>query len=993
MEGRSSGKLSLQPQYTMQEPSVCSVYPSCVLIWWRKPEPTSKTVDDVALSDSAAGSVKSSKEGSTATLQWIYLVERKLDKGLRRERTETTVNCSHIVLEIFYPNEEMHIRIVARGCLSGEVVAHACTSCSVDTSKTSPMPWLQCKSMKCPCIFDALLFCSNGEHCVDAIPSTCNHVKAEVESMCMLETSFSCIIVKALYTEPPFPLTTTLVYYFVMCSKPIAKQGKKLRYYDIRNFLMSDSQQASAIFCGIGEMGSASALATHLFMSSLPQSKIDLCSRVFCIAYGCPRGKLVEDRRVFLSSAAFAGHFLYYTEMMGDDSLSNEYLNGYANSFMDAHADAVNIATFRTLKGAQKTSGDASIFSVPLGVHCFPVISIASGLVSLRAHYSTAETPGEAVCQEQFDATGHLHTLAHQLLPFEDGTGGPLVPVIREMRHTIELSIVVSLTIIGANLQYGPRITCVPSCSEKTITVGVSEATPGKVHATFSLWDLFDIELLAGRCEPLDCFSLDFSLLTNLGYSVHEGYRLDIPEDVAELLFQVTRKNSCCGWLFSPPMPLIENAVAVEPLLATSLEHGSSKPLFIPQSSTELLGALGSANELVDSLKKKKQSTGFMDLLHNVTSAMATHMVPRHPAVPLPLPPPPKREAQELEAVLKDYIGGDRKVISALRAKLEAWRKRVLLALPWFDDSGYAAKLHSLLSVVDNSAPPERTAPVLLELSLLTCVVRILTTTCGLAIAGNSTPLHHYMNFETFYHKMHPVLLSLLRTRDSKVTDTLPVSHALWAVCIVFHLRCSYLYTHIIAVTGSSGCGCSTVCRAITCVRARHSRFFKGSQRVRNVLIRRVREGELDDLKEVITLGMKVTVIVVGEFPDILGMGYKVVRSSIQRALCDSRIQRFVTLLSKVDEFVGNCETRGCSDDAVEHLCEVAAAAVRGARGSEVLDNVVAISLAPSVSFLKNSVYVQNSGVPAEEFAQRLLATSMLKLEGIVGSAMGSCPS
>ncbi|KEG12317.1 Trypanosoma vivax [Trypanosoma grayi] len=952
MDVRGGDKSFLgHPGFHMREPDICAVYPTCALICWDPPRTTNELTD------------------TDRRIQWSYVVEWGTDHSLNRTSGSVTTSACHFIMEVHYPNEIINVRIIARGSVLSDIVAFSSAVCKIDASVTIPMPWLHSTSMRCRCIFDGLLFSANGAQCVEAIPPGRGIIKAEVSHARMLESSFACIVVEVVYDAPPPPIPSSIVLYFVICSKALVKQRERLRHYSIQEFL--EEKEACAVFCGIGEMGSSAALAAHLLISSVSETSRSLRRRIFCLAYGSPRRMFLEDSLMLVSSSAFSGNFLYYTSLL----LTADPFCGYSN------------ALFPTQDAKEVVNSDAADlrFNMPLGVRCGPILDLNEGCHYLQSQCSRLERLSEEECHELLDVSGHLRILSRLLLPGGDAV---LSPVITAVTHTVEDGTIVSLRITGTNLQYKPQI-CVSSQSGWPAAASVTSVSPRQVTATFSLVEMVGLESSVRR-KPLRQLRVDVAFLTDIGYTSYENHPIEVPSDVTKLLFLGCRSKLSHAWLLSLPMNLIDNAIVVEPLLTTPVTKDTHKPSFTPQISTQILGAIATASEVASHYATKKQSVSLFTLVANVAARVSNSGLPTQAMTPMPIRVPFKGEAELLHTTMGEYVNSKKRTVSTLLSKLTTWKQRLQQGLPWLSDSKYGGKVRSLLSLFENVPPPRDTPLVSLELSLFTHILRYLRNTCGVSNLRHLTSLHQSMSFETFYQHVHPLFLASVPAIESAASDILLESAALWAVCLIFHLRCCYLFTHIVAVTGCPGSGCSTMCNTITRLSAEHNYRFKWSQRVRSVVIRRAAECELDDLKEVLLLGLSVTVIVVGEFADIKGFGYKATWSSIKRSMRSAKNQRLVAFLSKVDELVEQCSSSNASlvdGDAVRILCdtaESAAVAPSVTGGADMPKRIIAVSFAPSLSFLKSSSFVRQSGLSAEEFAEKLLTKSSLEVRRIL---------
>ncbi|RNF05590.1 Trypanosoma vivax [Trypanosoma rangeli] len=935
--------------YQMGEPVICAVYPTCVFFCWDPPRPATAAIE------------------ANRSLSWTYEVEWVTSHNPNKKHSSGATPYCHAVIEVIYPNEVMNIRVVARANVSADVVAYSSTSCTMNAGVTIAMPWLHKKSMECRCIFDGLLFSTNGAQCIEAIPDELDYVKATIASVYMLESSFACIIVKAVYGDPPLPITTSAVYYFVVCSKALVRQRERLRHSGIQELL--EKGEASAVFCGIGEMGSSATLAAHIFIASIPDSLNRLRARVFCIAYGTPRRMFFEDSLVLASTLAFSGNFLYYTGLLEAPDPSSGYKNRPPPP--------------QVIKGKEAVNDTALRFNAPLGVRCGPLLDLQEGRRYLRTRCSGLETLSEEECHEHLDVSQQLRILSHLLLP---GGEAVLLPAIKAVEHTVEDGVVVCLHITGANLQYRPQI-CVSSHGGWPTQVSVTHVSPRQINATFSLVAMLSVES-SKRLKPLRRLRVDFAFLTDIGHTSYVNYTIDVPEDVAELIFLENRSEIPHSWIFSQPMNLINNAIVIEPLLTTPMTKEPRKFELVRQASTEILEALYSIGEIGSYYVIKKQNVGLLSFVANVAAKVSTSSMTSQSMTPMTIEAPLTRE-RVFERKLGEYINSKKRAVSSLLSSLATWKQRLHRGLPWMCDTNYRDKLCYLLSVFEQTRPAPDTSLVSLEISLFTFVLRFLRNTCGVENLQHLISLHHYMSFEKFYQLVYPVFLASTPTLENAAFVIVLESAALWAVCLIFHLRCSYLFKHLIAVTGCSGCGCTTICNALARLCMEQDYSFRNSQRVRNILICHSVENELDDLKEVLLLGVSVTVVVVGEFADIKGMGYKAIWGSIRRSVRNAENQRIYAFISKVDELVGLCSGRGSEldkgVDLVAVLRDTALASVSaGGAGRDVPKHLVAVSFAPSVSFLKSSRFLQLNGVSAEAFAERLLTVSLGELRRIL---------
>ncbi|RNF15090.1 Trypanosoma vivax [Trypanosoma conorhini] len=941
--------------YQMGEPVVCAVYPTCVFLCWDPPRPAA-----------AAAEVD-------RTLSWTYEVEWRTSHSPSKEHSAGTTTYCHAVLEVVYPNEAINVRIVARATVSADVAAYSSTNCTMNAGVTTAMPWLHTQSMECRCILDGLLFSTNGAQCIEAIPDGSDHVKATIASVCMLESSFACIIVKAVYDDPPLPIPTSAVYYFVVCSKTLVRQRERLRHSGIQEML--EKEEASAVFCGIGEMGSSATLAAHIFISSVPESLAGQRARVFCIAYGSPRRMFFEDSLVLASTLAFSGHFLHYTGLLEPPDPANGYNNVPSPR--------------QEVKGKTAATETALHFNAPLGVRCGPRLDLQEGRYYLRTRCSGLETLCEDECHEHIDVSQQLRILSRLLLA---GGEAALLPAIKAVAHTVEDGVMVCLHITGANLQYRPQL-CASSHGGWPTQVSVTRVGPRQIGATFSLVGMLSMES-SRRLKPLRRLRVDFALLTDIGCTSYVNYTIDVPADVAELIFLEDRSKIPHAWIFSHPTNLIDNAIVIEPLLTTPTLKEPRKFELPRQTSTELLEALASIGEVASYYAVKKQSAGLLGFVANVAAKVSSSSMVSQAMTPMAIEAPPTSE-RVLERKLGEYVHSKKRAVSSLLSGLATWKQRLHQGLPWMSDTKYRDKLRYLWSVLEKAPPAPGASLVLLEISLFTHVLRFLRSTCGMANLNHLISLHHYMSFEKFYHFVHPLFLASAPTLENAALVIVLESAALWAVCLIFHLRCSYLFRHLVAVTGCTGCGCTTMCNALTRLCVEQDYGFRSSQRVRNILICRAVEDELDDLKEVLQLGVSATVVVVGEFADIKGMAYKAIWGSLRRSVRNAESQRIYAFLSKVDELVGLCSGGGSSGsssgefekdgDLVEVLRDTAVASVSaGAAAGDVPRHLVAVSFAPSVTFLSSSRFVQLSGISAEEFAERLLTVSLGELRRIL---------
>ncbi|ORC89102.1 Trypanosoma vivax [Trypanosoma theileri] len=961
MNTTGNEKHYVQTLYLMGEPEVCAIYPTCVLICWDPPRVTNACVE------------------IERVMQWTYTIDWRTNHSLDKEYSSITTALCHAIIEIFYPNEIIYVRICATGTVSGEVVAFGSTKCSIDASVTIPMPWMHSHSMQCRCIFDGLLLSANGAQCVDAFPSVPGSIKVMIASTRMLESSFACLIVKIVYEVPPLPITSSTVYYFIICSKSLVKQRERLRHYSIQEIL--EKEKASAIFCGIGEMGSSAALAAHLFISSVSDKSNSLRERVFCIAYGSPRRMFLEDSLMLVSSSAFSGNFLYYTGLL----VAADPSCGYSNVLFPSHDVKEKQKSDHSSNNNNSNNNNRSRFrfNIPLGIRCGPLLDLKSGKYFLRTQCSGLETLSEEEHHERLDIFEHLLILSQLIFP----TGEvQLSPVINTLDHTLEDGVVVCLSIKGSNLQYRPHM-CVSTRSGWPVNVSVTSVNPRHVTATFSLVEIMYLESSV-RHKPLKRLQIDIAFLTDVGYTSFENYTIKLPGDISEILFFQTQKKLPSSWLFSQPMNLIDNAIVIEPFLTTTKIMETRGIGFTPQISTYILGEIATIAELTNHYIAKKQSVNILTFVANVAAKVSNSGMPQQAMTPMNIQIPPRREATLFEKVLGEYVISKKRTVSTLLSKLTSWKQKLQQGLPWLNDAKYVEKLRLLLSIFDK-IPPSRDIPIVsLELSLLTHLLQYLRNTCGVTNINHLKSLHQIMSFEAFYQQVHPLFLASIPASENAAIEILLESAALWTVCLIFHLRSSYLFMHLVAVTGCPGSGCTTICNTIAHLSAEEKYTFKLSERLRNVVIRRTAEYELDDLKEVLILGLSATVIVVGEFADIKGLGYKATWSSIERSLRNNKKQQILTFLSKVDELVVQCSQRDISvgKDPVCTLCEKAVALATKLAGTDAPKELVAVSFAPSVSFLKASVFLQESGISADEFARKLLDVSLSKVRGILAN-------
>lgn len=977
----AAGAMPLQPSYLMRPPKACSVYPTCVFIFWEAPRAVTQ-VDEV---ENITGQLRPS------LVQWSYVVEWTTNNSPKTEVAEMFTASSHAVLELLYPQETLQVRIVARGSCDGSEITRVSTSCTVEPGLAVALPWLHPRSMRCLCIFDALFFSYSGIHCVDAIPSSWKHVRAKMESVRLLESRFSCAIVKAVYEEPPYPITSTTVYYFVMCPKALVNPRDKLRHCDIKYLLERDQEQKPcAVFCGIGETGSSAALAAHLFISAIPPSSNELCSRVFCIAYGSPRRLLVEDYLVLASSPPFAGNFLHYTALLAPKDPLFEFTGDVLNS--DA---PVGVSGAAAGGGSPKEVHAVQHFNMPLGLRCGPVFDGTSGNVHLEARCSGVETLGREECNELLDVSTHLSMLNQLILQcYHSGdTGDILVPMINNVQHAMEDGVTVFLTIEGESLHFGPRVICTSSRNQAMAAVSVTAVTPTRLTATFSLMDMLTTKFFARHRRPPQSLLVEISLFTDHGYVSFNEYRIVIAEDISLLLFHSSHSDGPHQWIFGPPGDLVDGAISVEPLLTSLVAGGPNTSTFVPFQSTSLLSDIAAVSELVGKHAVKKPETGLYNFIFR-GAAQSTK--------PISIGSIPMHEAVLLKDALKRHAASETRDPNALRSELDPWKRRLLARLPSLDSGNYREKLLSLLLMLGGPKPAADTTAVALETLLLSKVLHNLRRSQNAIHLNYTNSLSTCMGFDVFYERMLPLALAWVKHSEEAELEALHNIATLWIACLLYHLRGAYLFTHAVVVAGCAGSGCNTLCHAIVRERAARQHHFVGTQRERVIVVRRAKLGSLADVKEALARGLGITAIVCGELSDVAGKEFFELWCSLRRMLCRRMAQRLFAFLSKVDELLGRNQLIkpleeaciGAEGGAVafQSLQRQAALAARTEwdvgsekRGEDAsLAGFVAVSFAPSVLLLRNSPFVHSSGMSAEEFAQKLMSISSYQLRRVL---------
>ncbi|CCD12077.1 unnamed protein product [Trypanosoma congolense IL3000] len=946
-------------------------------------------------------------EVKLSPLQWTYVVEWAAKNALAEEVAKVTTTFVHVVIEALCPQDALHICIVACGSFNGEVVARASTECSVEPRVALSLPWMQPRSMSCFCIFDALLFSTSGIHCVEAIPSASDHISARVESVRILESGFACVIVKATYREPPYPITSTVVYYFITCSMTLVKQRERLRHYDVKNLLERDKEQKPcAVFCGVGEMGSSAALAAHLLISAIPQSSSELCSRVFCIVFGSPRRMLVEDYLVFASSPSFAGNFLHYTSRLApsDSPPSAAESNFRTKGSPGSGHKGVDSSDTAGRGGSLAVEGNQSRhFNIPLGVQCGPLFDVTSGTVGLQVRCAGIEASCEEECNESFHVPSHLSILSEVI--FRSASKGHerlLQPAVRSLDHTLEDGVIVRLCIVGENLHFGPSVTCNLPQEEVTAKVCITDTTPTQLTATFSLVDLVATKLVKRRRRPLRCVRLDFCLFTDYGRASYGGLRVAIPEDIALLLFQASLRDLPQGWIYAPPNELIDGALFVEPLLTSLTAEGSTSSDFTSFQSTSMLSSLAGVAELLGTPAAKKDVTGIYNYIFG-GDAQVTR--------PINTEPIPNGDATRLKAALSRHAESVTRDVAVLQTLLQPWKERLLRRLPWLRGRLYKEKLHSLLRLFENSHVPTDVSIVSLELSLFTKVLWNLRCYPSATSLNHRKSLHLTMGFDTFYQRMFPLILTFLPGTQEAVLESFHVIGALWIVCLLLHLRYTYMFTHVVVVAACGGSGGATLCRAIIRESATNKCSATESESPQILIVRRARANTLGDVKEALLRGVGITAIVCGELSDIADEEFWVMWSCLRRALCGGMGQRLFTFVSKVDELTSRCwlikpidtahgdgKESGKDGTAALRCFWQRTISITHAEWEKVLEKrgegaaiagFVAVSLAPSMTCLRNSPFVQSSGLTAEEFSQKLLSASLCQIRRILAGAGG----
>lgn len=1019
--------------FVLQPPTVSAVYPNFAIVVWYTPQtagssvsrsPSPSTTSNAGLSTSSQTPAPSTS-GLVGRIVWRYTTEWNCECLAECEPVSVTSGSTHIVLPTPHTGETYHLRVVARGTLGGDTVALTSARASLLARCTVPMPWMAKEALYHPCLFEALLLAVNSTDPLAAVPA--HHPLRERLTMRTtepqsLESGVSVHVVRRDYQQRLCPFTTPVVHFFV-----VRGHGQRSRrggqgcwpYAALLEEMKQD--EASVVFCGVGELGHLAVLAAHRLLQAVQGQCPEVVHRVLCLAYGTARRCLQDDPALLRTTAHATGNFLFYT----GDLHTADGGSGFANSAVFASGGP------KPPPASKEVDRVGAFLNVPLGVRVGPLLDLHSGGHVLQAVISTMATVTEAERMECLEANEHLQLL-EQLQRVHQGRHGaqgvaatashpPLLsPTVESTTCTLEEHGEVVLTLHGSSLHYCPALTCVMVCEDDPndpvhpVLPTLKTVQPHTLSAGVSL-----LPCLWNACTTLSCggergrhggrapalpqtIPLEALLHTSMGVTAPFSVPVDVPGDVMELLALASSSSGDergVAWLTAAPDALLEAALQLEPFLATQSAHPSraEQRQFIPTVSCTLLGMLASAAELRAAYTTKRSTPHSSGLLAFVANVAARVTAPRPGSASTTVPTlrmPALREADYLAATLREFALATKADAAAYTSRTASWKRRVLASLPWLQGAAYVAEVRWLLMVLPGPEVSDAGGVVFQETQLYARVVQYLRDVCGVSVSFPRR-VCEAIPFEAFYELVYPLFLPSAGSTAQVEHEVVTGVVSMWVACVVYELRCAYCFAHYVAVIGCRGSGCSTVASAVEGLCAEHSLRYIHTARSRQFVVRTVPEGEYHRLRHLLRLGLSVTVLVVGEVDDIAQDALKAMirRARADVAAADHALfrRRAQLLLSKADEHLDFAELAEETPEEVSCLSEAVLQSISARARDGCGDDLMAISLAPSEHCVRASHFSET--VDVEQFTAALQQTSLRLLWDVLkaDAELGHC--
>ncbi|GET88839.1 hypothetical protein, conserved [Leishmania tarentolae] len=936
---------------TFEPPSVVAVFSSHAVLCWQQPctSHTTPFAEHIA---------------------WNYQIEYNCSCRARQQPYHTTGSNTFVLLATPHEGETYYVRVVAKASFAGSTSGLVSAKVAFTASCNVAIPW-RFSARPPVCIFDALYLSANVEACDIAALSaargftTDNQAELDGKGFCyILEGDVAVHAYRMLYSDTAVLAIgqARTVYYLVATTR--LHTGKRTRATELLK--MMQREEASIVFCGIGDGGRLALCAAMTFLSFLTTVCPARCASVLCITYGTPRLLLKEGRRLLAHTLPLSGQLLHFTQLppvehaplMGDMVVLSQRGSGvavdtpplgYANGFYH---------------------------NMLLGVQCRVTDS-----TGLHFHFSSPEELlTEAEEAQTFDVAGKLRALSELFFPsspqwlspsvtsFSCRTEGPLLHVSVE----------------GANLHYCPRVTLTPSHHRGTpLFPRVTTSTPLHLECTtcFLPW----VQQCAAQYGLHSAVPWNVSAFLLVQTSLGTAFApapatVILPEDLFEL-FCVAQQGSA-PWSVEAAPGLVECTLQLQPLYALAATDGVvcsnaagnalHNPLF------ESLCTLATAAEVILSSGHAgatvKPGSGILGFL----SSVGARLSPRTADAPTDMLPAlcaPGIQAAYLENALKEWRDAGFTGTEVWQLRCASWSQRIFGGLSPLSSVSYRNTLVHMLCKLDGDVEIDEDTPLtFIEACLYAHTKYYISST-------HSSPVHMdqllctELSLRSFYGAVARVFKTDASSASSSPLPYLRESMLLWALCHCFELRREIARTTFCCTVGCSGGGVSTLSSCISSLlHSEEDRRHRRSGTCFRTIQCRVASSGLSAVYLAAQTGVRCCVFLAAEAADLKGVQYTSTSVHMEEHLTYSG-QHLFRVVTKADEYL-----QSISDLRRELESEISVEALMSRLGSELLggwgpeEKRLVVALAPSTSRLVELIACTPTEVV--QYVQRLRSHS-----------------
>jgi hypothetical protein len=951
--------------FHFEPPVVMALFPSFVVVCWERPRALTK----FAFAEHAS---------------WEYVIEYCCSCHMRHQPYAKSTMDTYALLATAHQGETFYVRLVARASFAGSMAGLVSSKTTIVAKSNMTMPWSAASPSLC--IFDGLYLCATNTWASPAaalsVMNDRRRSAAQPEHRCVLSESFAVCVLegdiefrlhRATYEEPVPPSNKRIIYYMVATGRR-NRAGQRMRDKDVESILRRDD--ATLVFCGVGDGGALALKSAHALLSSFITSCPALCRLVFCITYGTPRAFLKDGPQLLAHTLPHSYQFLHVTQLpLKDGGVAGSVAwDGtlVSQRWAGGRRDALS---------PQLHTGyvDGFYENVLLGVQCSIAHRGRGCGHGLLFHASSPLLPlTQAEENEVFDVEAQLQRLAHILMP---GLPSLLAPAITSLRCRSEGPFL-HLTVDGINLQFCPRLTLLPP-QRAALFPCVTACAPHQLMCVGSLLPWIEACASASGEDDInavvDCQKkgLDVPLCVLLQTSCGTcatcpgAVVASLPRHLVELYRFAAQETP---WAKAAPSQLLEAALQTQPLYmlcqsspSSALTDATLNPMAAVLCSLASAAETALAEKMRSGVAASSAAASVFGFISDMAArfSSAVTSVSAGGAVKLIVE---EKEASFLKNALREWAGNASAEIDVWRRRSASWKQRIEYALPSLGDKRYRETLLRMLgcfeSHVRDDSVREKVPYLWLEARLHAHVRLYVSQQQQQSLfSGTSAEelLCARMTLNDFYAAVADIFTSRSAASSAVSAPLLACVEdvmTLWCICQCFELRQEMSRTLLCCVVGCAGCGGSTLSNTLsTLLQSNHAFAYPPSTLRRRVPTCLLAPSRFPALFMATQSDVRLSVFLAGEVGDLARAPYASMSVLTQEHLTSPH-QHWFRVITKADEHL-------CRSHALQEALEVqsvSATSVLDEVSAAVLDSSgiadeqrLSVSLAPSPSLISQT--------------------------------------